>query len=146
MCEGLQSVAHPDAFEALAFRRGSFTWFHGGKFPPALAYVSYGAAGMLVLAGLWLLRQAAVCLVVGRNGRVEYGRRTLCAEGGVKSVVVRCKKGPDYSQYDVFVQTRDSQCLELPYYMSTFSSQKEADELAKELSDYLGVDCQRTTP
>ena len=28
-CEGLQSVARPDALKALAFRRGSFTKIHG---------------------------------------------------------------------------------------------------------------------
>ena len=33
MCEGLQSVAHPDAFEALAFRRGSFTWMQDHRSP-----------------------------------------------------------------------------------------------------------------
>lgn len=115
------------------------SWLHGGDFPGRLAYVGYAAAVLLGLAALWFLRQAAVHLVVGRNGHIQYGRRTLCAAGGVQSIVVRSTKTPDDTRFDVFIQTQDGRCLELPYYMSTFSSQEEADELAEELSDYLGV-------
>jgi hypothetical protein len=119
----------------LAISPTIITWFEGDEFPGGLACVAYGAAGMLGLAGLWFLRQAVVCLVVGHDGRVEYGRRTLCAEGGVQKIVVRCKKDPDHDQFDVCIQTQDGQCLDLPYYMSSFYSQHEADELAEELSD-----------
>ena len=42
MCEGLQSVAHPDAFEALAFRRGSFTSPTSPAFANGRGYIEAG--------------------------------------------------------------------------------------------------------
>ena len=40
----------------LAISPTIITWFQGDKFPRALAYVAYGAAGLFVLAALWFRR------------------------------------------------------------------------------------------